>query len=246
MAKQDKQDNVGKFAVVVLDETGSMRGQEERVCSSMNEYAGGLPEGTRLSVFKFDSNHWTKFFSGKVKKWKQMTQKDYTPSAMTPLYDAIAKAIAHAKKISTKKDRVMIMIDTDGEENASKEHKFDSIKALVKDCKDNLGWEFLFMSGGLSKREAVGVSAQGQALGMSTQSASHAVRAVSYGQARLQTADYLNTGASTRSITLDDDGTEDNSPQPAVQPQSVQDLMKKAAAAAVPDDEDSEPFYASM
>ena len=48
-------EKVGKHAIVVLDETGSMRGQEERVTTSLNEYVDGLPKGTRLAVFKFDS-----------------------------------------------------------------------------------------------------------------------------------------------------------------------------------------------
>ena len=59
-----------KHAIVTLDETGSMRGQQHRVVTSLNEYVDQLPRKTRLTVFKFDSERWTTFFRGKVKKWK--------------------------------------------------------------------------------------------------------------------------------------------------------------------------------
>ena len=43
------------YAVVVLDATGSMANQEDRVVSSMNEYAKTLSEDTHLTVFMFAS-----------------------------------------------------------------------------------------------------------------------------------------------------------------------------------------------
>ena len=46
-------------AIVTLDETGSMSGQEHRVVTSLNEYVEQLPKKTRLTVFKFDSRRWT-------------------------------------------------------------------------------------------------------------------------------------------------------------------------------------------
>ncbi len=66
-----------KHAIVTLDETGSMSGQEHRVVTSLNEYVKKLPKKTRLTVFKFDSARWTKSFCGPVKKWKPMREKDY-------------------------------------------------------------------------------------------------------------------------------------------------------------------------
>ena len=54
------------YAVAVLDATGSMKGQENRVVSSMNEYAAALPPETYLIVFMFDSNRWDKFFEDDV------------------------------------------------------------------------------------------------------------------------------------------------------------------------------------
>lgn len=186
-----------KMAVVLLDETGSMTGQEERVCKSMNEYAASLPKKTRLAVFKFDSEHFTKFFSGRAKKWPGMREKDYTPGAMTPLYDTISRAVAYAKRKSSRGDRVMVMIDTDGMENASTDFNLARVSKLIKKCKKR-GWEFLFMSSGLDAASAVAVGVTGKAMSVNTMSASYGARGVAYTHAANLTNSYLSTGKTAR------------------------------------------------
>ena len=105
-------------AVATLDETGSMRGQEERVVSALNQYVNALPKGTNLTVFKFDSKRWVTQFAGIAKDWKPLTLKDYRPGAWTPLYDAIAWTIHHAESLASDGDKVVVVIDTDGRENS--------------------------------------------------------------------------------------------------------------------------------
>ena len=177
-------------AIVTLDETGSMSGQEQRVVTSLNEYVNQLPKKTRLTVFKFDSERWTEFFHGSVKKWKPMKEKDYRPGAMTPLYDAIAKSIAHGESAASNGDKVMVMIDTDGYENASREHTQESCLALVS-RKKKTGWEFLFMSAGVDEKQAAVVGTAGRSLGMRVNSASYARRSLNYSRASVQTRTYF-------------------------------------------------------
>lgn len=177
-------------AIVTLDETGSMSGQERRVVTSLNEYVKQLPKKTRLTVFKFDSERWTEFFHGSVKKWKPMEEKDYRPGAMTPLYDAIAKSIARAESAASNGDKVMVMIDTDGYENASREHSHESCLALVS-RKKKVGWEFLFMSAGVDQKRAETIGTAGRSLGMRVNSASYAKRSLNYSRASVQTRNYF-------------------------------------------------------
>lgn len=178
-------------AIVVLDETGSMQGQTYRVVTSMNEYAKTLPKKTLLTVFLFDSERWTKFYSGKIKNWTPMEEKDYNPGTMTPLYDSIAKALKYAEGKSKDGDKVMIMVDTDGSENCSKEHTRESIKAMV-DLKKKDGWEFLFMANGLDEKSAMEVSLTGKYLGMVTRESKHEDRMRSYLDAGAATVSYFN------------------------------------------------------
>ena len=178
-------------AVVVLDATGSMSGQEQRVVTSMNEYAGGLSADTRLKVFMFDSDRWETFYEGAVSDWKPMKTADYSPGAMTPLFDAVGKAIAYADGIASAGDKTMVMIDTDGFENLSREHTEASIKSLVKD-RQGKDWAFMFMSAGLDQAEAQAHGRQGANLGMVTMAADAGHRVSNYAAAAVQTQSYFD------------------------------------------------------
>ena len=183
----DKKKN---HAFVLLDETGSMRGQEKRVCTSMNEYVGTLPKGTNLTVFKFDSKRFTTLYSGPTKDWQEMTPEDYRPGAMTPLFDSIARVIEHAKKYTSKDDRVLVMIDTDGYENMSSDHTLETVKGLIERRKAK-GWKFLFMASGLTEADARNVGTTGASLGTQVISDSYALRSRAYASAGAQTVSHF-------------------------------------------------------
>ena len=167
------------YAIVCLDETGSMRGQEHRVVTSLNEYVAALPEHTMVTVFKFDSNRWTTYFDNYKKNWPSMLNDDYKPGAMTPLLDCIAKTVHHAESVASEGDKVFIMIDTDGQENASTEETVDSVKALI-DQKKALNWEFWFMANGIDEVSAMRVGQTGHNLGMNVASNTHRTRVAAY------------------------------------------------------------------
>lgn len=178
------------FAVLCLDETGSMQGQEHRVVSSLNEYVTGLPEDCHVCVFTFNANQWRKFYDGHRRGMNNMTREDYKPRSGTPLFDAVARTIKHAESISKPGDKVMIMIDTDGYENASREYNHDQIKSLVSRKKE-AGWEFMFMANGLDQFSANQVGFVGASLGMNSVSTTYANRMSSYGAASASTTDYF-------------------------------------------------------
>lgn len=182
---------MANYAVVCLDETGSMHGQEERVVKSMNEYVAHIPDDTHLTVFKFDSTHWTKFFEDTKDKWQLMTLDDYSPGAATPLYDRVYDTIVHAESLATNTDdKVMIMVDTDGWNNASKEYTQETIHALVSK-KKALGWEFWFMSNAMDQKGADNLGNLGKMMGMNVASSTHANRTKTYRAAAANTVSYF-------------------------------------------------------
>ena len=191
-----------KVAVVILDSSGSMQGQENRVVTSMNEYVKKLPKKVLLCVFMFDSSKWVSFFEGKVKDWKEMKLKDYKIGTMTPLCDSIAKGINYAKKIALKDDKVMIMVDTDGYENDSTDYGLKDIQDLVENRKSK-GWDFLFMASGLDAKKAGEVGLQGTKFGMATQTASVGLRSSSYNMAAGQTISYFADSKLSSDIDID-------------------------------------------
>lgn len=193
---------MANYAVVVLDETGSMAGQEERVVTSMNEYAETMKQAkARMTVFCFDSERWRVFFDDKASKWKPMTVEDYNPGQLTPLYDAIGKAISYMDKIATgKKDKVHVMVDTDGFENHSREYTFEAVRNLIE-RKKAAGWEFVFMAAGFSEQQTQHVGRTGTHLGMQVNSVVHHQRAAIYRAASGQTMSYFDDEPTTTDAT---------------------------------------------
>ena len=172
------------YAFVCLDATGSMRGNENRVVSSMNEYVVGLPKDTMLAVFLFDSDRWDTHFNGPVRTWKPMEVEDYKTGALTPLFDSISKTIKYAENNTLKNDKVFVMIDTDGMENASKEETLESVKTLV-DRKKKDGWEFWFMGTGIDQMSAEHIGQTGHQLGMNVDAVTHRNRRTTYSGANV-------------------------------------------------------------
>lgn len=135
----------------ILDETGSMEVVKQQTISGFNEYIQTLRKDKNSKDMLFTL---TKFNSDKVEvvsdgveleKVITLDSKNYKPSALTPLYDAIGATINSLEaKVKGKKQAVLVVIQTDGEENASKEFTREKIFTLIDD-KKKLGWTFAFL-----------------------------------------------------------------------------------------------------
>lgn len=150
---------------VVLDRSGSMSGSRwENAIGSINTYVAGLIEdGAKgeVTVTAFDSNGFSynnavqsrvssvntanlETIRNKVKfqDYNPIEINELSPRGGTPLYDATAQIIDAAE--AGKTDRKVILIMTDGEENASREYNLAAIKAKIEAVKSK-GWEVVFL-----------------------------------------------------------------------------------------------------
>ena len=92
--------------------------------------------------------------------WQSVTDKEASPRGMTPLFDAIARLISMAEADNPEKAVIVIM--TDGEENASREVTKAGVKAAL-DRAEKRGWEVVFLGAefaNFSDADAVGISAR--------------------------------------------------------------------------------------
>lgn len=99
----------------------------------------------------------------------ELTSKDFVPSGMTNLYDAIGNTIARLDSITTDNQNVLVVIITDGYENSSVEYDVDSIKKLIEE-RQAKGWTFVYL-GANQDAWAVGSKfglSKGQTLSYST------------------------------------------------------------------------------
>ncbi len=139
--------------VLVLDESGSMSDLTSDTIggfNSMIEKEKQSGENVRVTTVLFSDRYKILHNHRDIKDVEKMTEKDYTPGGMTALLDAVGKTIRRIDLIGHTRNKaignkVLFVIITDGKENYSEEYTYDTVKKLIKDRKEEAGWEFIFL-----------------------------------------------------------------------------------------------------
>jgi hypothetical protein len=137
----------------LLDETGSMESIKDDTIGGFNSYISSLKasqEPIDFTLLKFDSRRIEKVcVAVPVADVAELSVRTYQPGASTPLIDAAYKTIkAVEKSLTGNMPNVIVCIQTDGRENASTEHSWDELNALIKE-KTAAGWQFNFLGTGI-------------------------------------------------------------------------------------------------
>ena len=136
----------------LLDRTGSMDAIKTETIGGFNAYldtlereAGDLVEFTLL---QFDSVSIDKLHVGvRLAEVRRLTPETYQPRAYTPLIDACYETIKTTEElVAQRKDRprTVVVFQTDGVENASREHSLDELRDLIARRKAE-DWQFVFL-----------------------------------------------------------------------------------------------------
>jgi hypothetical protein len=145
---------------VILDRTGSMEEICDDTIGGFNAFLGEQKKQkgkATLTLVQFDSQdpyeviHRFKAI-GEV---PELTRETYVPRAATPLLDALGRGINDlgkglAKlKGDGKPGKVIFAVVTDGLENASREFSRKQVMKMIREKKENDGWQFVFLSADL-------------------------------------------------------------------------------------------------
>ena len=157
--------------VFILDRSGSMSGLEQDTIGGYNSLLKkqkSEPGEATITTVLFDDHYELLHDRISLKGISPITDKEYFVRGSTALLDAIGRTIdkiGNAQKHTAEADRaekVMFVITTDGMENASREYKYDKIKAMIEKQKEKFGWEFLFIGANIDAVETAskfGISA---------------------------------------------------------------------------------------
>ena len=120
-----------------------------------------------ITTVLFD-NQYEKITDGvDIKDVKELTSAEYYARGTTALLDAVGMTITDTlgkmekAGICPAKRRVLIMIMTDGYENASKEYSKADVKALVEATTKNYNWNYIFMGANIdsvAEAGSIGIS----------------------------------------------------------------------------------------
>jgi|SRR5215469_10641723 len=160
--------------VVILDASGSMGSARDVTIEALNAYVGKIAEedgatgATAISAYSFTTEPAGDAYPrGKPKIDRlyadlpasaaigniNIENYDPTKGQNTPLYDAVASVCNGIRD-----GIALVVILTDGLENASVEYKREDVVALVKD-REAKGWTFVFLGADLSREATLAASA---------------------------------------------------------------------------------------
>lgn len=151
--------------IFILDRSGSMRGLEADTIGGFNSMIEkqGKEEGEALvSTVLFDDRSEVLYDRVPVGKIEPMNDKQYYVRGCTALLDAIGGAIHHISNVhkyareEDRPEKTMMIITTDGMENASHQYTYDKVKKMVEKVKGKDGWEFLFLGANIDAIEVAG------------------------------------------------------------------------------------------
>lgn len=132
--------------IVIMDESGSMGQLGDEPNQALNsflvEQKSALSDDATFTLWGFNHEISLKIDDVPLKELDAIT--NIVPNGMTALFDAIGNAI-NTKLGKTRKDNVICVVITDGEENSSKEFKKDEIQKLIKLAEEKHQWKFVYL-----------------------------------------------------------------------------------------------------
>ncbi len=144
------------YNLIILDKSGSMSNIARQAIDGVNETIGSIKSAQEKNP---DQKHLvtlvafcgcelkTIYDNVPVADVKTLTDRDYQPCCMTPLYDAVGTTITrvHALIGADSIDTLaLVTVITDGYENASHEFSLTALKSLIDSYKDQ-GWQFTYI-----------------------------------------------------------------------------------------------------
>lgn len=144
--------------IAILDKSGSMYSVAKAAMDGFNEFLRSQKKvkgkaTMDLMLFSYPTDIKYTVEGQDIQTVEELNDKTYQPDGGTALHDAIVKATSNYKvkydalTPAKRPEKVLVIIITDGQENASKEYPksaVDQVKALITKRKSE-NWQFLFL-----------------------------------------------------------------------------------------------------
>ena len=139
--------------IAILDASGSMYDLKDDTIGGFNSLIAQQKkeEGEAyVTLVCFNSKYQKILDRVPLPDVRPLTEKEYVPTSMTALLDAVGKTLTEYQPAEDAK--VIVSITTDGLENASREYNYKLVKKIVED-KQKLGWEIVFIGANIDSVE---------------------------------------------------------------------------------------------
>ncbi len=138
---------------LILDQSGSMSSSRLETLNAVNAQIESCRQIASshenqeliLSLTLFNDNAHSLFSKKSPNQVPLLTQNQYLPDGSTALLDAIGMQIILMEEVIQPGDDVVMVILTDGQENASQYYNFKQISDRISQLKATERWTFSFM-----------------------------------------------------------------------------------------------------
>jgi len=157
---------------VIVDRSGSMTSIASDVIGGFNGFLAEQQSqlgDCSLTLIQFNDRYETVYAAQAIAQAPQLTGDTYQPRGTTALLDAIGRTIdttgTRLASLSEdeRPDRVMLVIITDGLENASTDFTRERVFSMISRQQDVFKWSFLFLAANqdaIAEGAKVGIGAQ--------------------------------------------------------------------------------------
>lgn len=146
----NQEDMIMQEIICILDGSGSMGSVAIEAKNGFNKFIEDQKAigDANITIVWFDDKY-SVGYEGKLSEVSPLDE--WKIGGMTALYDAVGKTFSHVKDRFSKEkpEKVVLAIQTDGMENASKEFTSEAVKGLISEHESKYGWTVIFMGAGL-------------------------------------------------------------------------------------------------
>jgi hypothetical protein len=156
---------------IILDRSGSMESVKADTIGGFNNFLSEQQKvdgAASLSLVQFDDQYEVVYEDKDIRSAARLTERTFQPRGSTALFDAVGRTInAVGQRLAAlpeaeRPDSVLLVIMTDGFENASREFTAAQVGEMINHQRGVYKWEFMFIGANqdavLSARE-IGIHA---------------------------------------------------------------------------------------
>lgn len=149
---------------IILDKSGSMISTKNDVIGGFNGFLDKqkeVPGEATIGLVEFNERVNVKYTGLKLSDAPRLTVENYQPGGNTALYDAVGTTIeAVGQRLaalpeSERPNKVIVVVLTDGEENASMKYSLSAMNERISVQREQYNWQILFIG---STPEAIAAS----------------------------------------------------------------------------------------
>lgn len=161
-------ENIITEVVFILDRSGSMYGLESDTIGGYNSFLKQQREtagNAMITTVLFNDTLSVLHRRAPISTVNDITKNDYSASGMTALLDAVGETVSEIERKQKfwderKPDNTVVVIITDGMENASRSFSYKEIHDMISRKREE-GWKFVFLGANIDAPEV------GESLGIS-------------------------------------------------------------------------------